>query len=657
MCGIAGHIRLDDHAPRLDIDVARRALQSLSHRGPDGSGEWRAEDGSCWLGHRRLAIIDLETGQQPMSDETKAIWVTFNGEIYNFQALRQELANLGHRFRTHSDTEVLVHGYVAWGATGLAQRLQGIFAFAVYDRRTSTLLLCRDHMGVKPLYWWSDGKTLIFASEIKTLLCFPEIRKSKKVYRPGVAQYIVTRYVSRPNTLFQDIQKLPEGCLIEFSRGSAIPAPSRYWDVRYEPRVNPDTQTLEELDVLLRRTVNMQLMSDVPLGVQLSGGVDSSMVVALMETMRRENGASEPIKTFAVGFDIPEFSELHHARQIAERYGTEHHEIIVGADDFVADFPRLCWLYDEPMGEPPAIPTYYMCQAAKKHVTVMLTGEGADEQFGGYSKYVFDSFSGMLDWLPDGARQAALRGAGAAMPFKARRLRSILEILGIGPEPQRFASWFGGFDSVLQQQLLHPDFLNDVSDGGLSHEFSTIMAGCNDKNDALNRFLYCDIHSRLVDDILVKGDRMSMAAGIESRVPFLDHRVVEFAANLPSNQKVSGLQKKIILKKLAERYLPHQTIYRRKVGFTVPLARWFTGPLAGLISHVLLSERFFDRGYFRPDVVKKIVREHISRKVDREQGIWLLLTLELWHRIFVDDDGSEAASERLSAELAPYLQR
>lgn len=657
MCGIAGHIRLDDSAPRLDIDVARRALQSLSHRGPDGSGEWRAEDDSCWLGHRRLAIIDLETGQQPMSDEAKAIWVTYNGEIYNFQSLRNELANLGHRFRTHSDTEVLVHGYVAWGATGLAQRLQGIFAFAVYDRRTSTLLLCRDHMGVKPLYWWSNGKTLIFASEIKTLLCFPEVRESKKVYRPGVAQYIVTRYVSRPNTLFQGVQRLPEGCLIEFSRGSALPTPTRYWDVRYEPREIPAAQTMEELDVLLRRTVNMQLMSDVPLGVQLSGGVDSSMVVALMETMRRENGASEPIKTFAVGFDIPEFSELHHAREIAERYGTEHHEIIVGADDFVADFPRLCWLYDEPMGEPPAIPTYYMCQAAKKHVTVMLTGEGADEQFGGYSKYVFDSFSGMLDWLPDGVRQTALRGAGAAMPFNARRVRSILEILGIGPEAQRFASWFGGFDSVLQQQLLHPDFVKDVSDGGLRDEFSLIMAGCNDKDDALNRFLYCDIHSRLVDDILVKGDRMSMAAGIESRVPFLDHRVVEFAAGLPSNQKVSGLQKKIILKKLAERYLPHQTIYRRKVGFTVPLARWFTGPLAGLISHVLLSDRFFDRGYFRPDVVRKIVREHIARKVDREQGIWLLLTLELWHRIFVDDDGSEAASERLSAELAPYLQR
>ena len=354
----------------------------------------------------------------------------------------------------------------------------------------------------------------------------------------------------------------------------------------------------------------------------------------------------EPIKTFAVGFDIAEFSELHHARKIAERYGTEHHEVVVGADDFIADFARLCWLYDEPMGEPPAIPTYYMCQAAKQHVSVMLTGEGADEQFGGYSKYVFDSFAGMLEWLPAGMRHAGLRGAGAAMPFQGRRLRSILEILGLSSETQRFASWFGGFDTSLQRQLLHPDFLKEVGDGGLESRFSAIMTGCNDRQSAFNRFLYCDIHSRLVDDILVKGDRMSMAAGIEARVPFLDHRVAEFAAGLPSRYKVAGLQKKILLKKLAERYLPHETIYRRKVGFTVPLGRWFGGPLAGLISQVLLSERFFERGYFQPEMVRKVVREHLERKVDREQGIWLLLTLELWHRIFVDDDGSAAASER-----------
>lgn len=654
MCGIAGHVRLTWGAPRLSQDAASQALRALTHRGPDGSGEWRAEDGSCWLGHRRLAIIDLASGQQPMSNGDGSIWVTFNGEIYNYEVLRAELEQLGCHFKTQSDTEVLVHGYQIWGSTMLAKRLQGLFAFAVYDVRKHVLVLCRDHMGVKPLYWWSDGRTLIFASEIKALLCFPEVRTSKKVSRPGVAQYIVTRYASRPHTLLEGIQKLPEGCLLEFTCGDPRPQPQpvRYWDVRYEANERPENQMLAELDTLLRHTVEMQLMSDVPLGVQLSGGVDSSMVVALMETVRRERGGREPIKTFAVGFDIPEFSELHHARKIAERYGTEHHEVVVGADDFIADFARLCWLYDEPMGEPPAIPTYYMCQAAKQHVSVMLTGEGADEQFGGYSKYVFDSFSGMLDWLPNGVRHSSLRGMGAAMPFKGRRLRSILEILGLSSESQRFASWFGGFDTSLQRQLLHPDFLKEVGDGGLEGEFSAIMSGCNDKESALNRFLYCDIHSRLVDDILVKGDRMSMAAGIEARVPFLDHRVVEFAAGLPTQHKVSGLQKKILLKKLAERYLPHETIYRRKVGFTVPLARWFGGPLSGLISHVLLSERFFDRGYFQPDVVKRVVRQHMERKVDREQGIWLLLTLELWHRIFVDDDGSAAASERLGAELA-----
>lgn len=657
MCGIVGHLRLRSDTPCVSPDTARQALLALAHRGPDGSGEWRARDDACWLGHRRLAIIDLVSGQQPMSNGDGSVWVTFNGEIYNYRTLRAELEQHGCIFQTRSDTEVLVHGYQVWGGTGLAQRLQGLFAFGIYDAGRRRLMLCRDHMGVKPLYWWSDGKTLIFASEIKSLLCFPEVSASKKVYRPGVAQYIVTRYASRPHTLFEQIRKLPEGCLIEFSCGEPLPQPVSYWDVRYQPRDMPQEQMLTELDALLRRTVDMQLMSDVPLGVQLSGGVDSSMVVALMETMRRENGAREPIKTFAVGFDIPEFSELHHARKIAERYGTEHHEVVVGANDFIADFARLCWLYDEPMGEPPGIPTYYMCQAAKQHVTVMLTGEGADEQFGGYSKYVFDSFSGMLDWMPNGVRHAGLRGAGAAMPFQGRRLRSILEILSLGSESQRFASWFGGFDTTLQRQLLRPDFLEEVGDGGLENEFSAIMDGCNDKESALNRFLYCDIHSRLVDDILVKGDRMSMAAGIESRVPFLDHRVVEFAAGVAPRHKVAGLQKKILLKKLAERYLPHDTIYRRKVGFTVPLARWFGGPLAGLISGVLLSDRSFDRGYFRPEMVRKVVREHIDGKIDREQGIWLLLTLELWHRIFVDDDGSAAAAERLSADLAQFSSR
>ena len=655
MCGIAGFFRLDMRAAPLDVTAGRRALAALQHRGPDGSGDWQSADGLCWLGHRRLSIIDIAAGAQPMSNEDGKIWVTFNGEIYNFKQLRDELIGLGHAFKTHSDTEVLIHGYEAWGAPGLVARLQGLFAFAIYDGHRRALLLCRDHMGVKPLYWWSDGKAIAFASEMKALLCFPAVAASRRVNQASVAQYIVTRYASRPNTLLENIQRLPEGCFLEVQAGSQAPLnPVRYWDVRHQRREVSEADALAELEILLQRTIDAQLMSDVPLGVQLSGGVDSSLVVALMEARRRERGENTPIKTFAVGFDIPQFSELPYARMVAERYGTEHHEIVVGPDDFIQDFARLCWLHDEPMGEPSAIPTFYMCQAAKDHVSVMLSGEGADEQFGGYSKYVFDQFSAGLDWMPGGVRQKLLRSLGAALPFKARRLRSILEILALPDQANRFASWFGGFDLPLQQTLLHPSLLREIQDGGLYRNFNSIIADCA-SDDALDRFLYCDIHSRLVDDILVKGDRMSMAAGIEARVPFLDHHVVEFAARLPREYKVRGLQKKVLLKLLAEKYLPAEVIYRRKVGFTVPLTRWFTGPLSGFVSELLLSDRCLDRGYFRREAITRMVQEHISRKVDREQGLWLLITLELWHRLFVDDDASTAAVDRLSNDLAPLM--
>ena len=654
MCGIAGYFRIDRHAPPLDAAVGRRALAVLHHRGPDGGGDWQSADGMCWLGHRRLSIIDLAYGAQPMGNEDGKVWVTFNGEIYNYRPLREELVGLGHAFKTQSDTEVLVHGYEAWGAAGLVKRLQGLFAFAIYDGHRHTLTLFRDHMGVKPLYWWSDGRAIAFASEMKALLCFPAVAASRRVNKASVAQYIVTRYASRPNTLLENIQRLPEGCFLEIKAGNPPLNPVRYWDVRHQRRALSEVDALNELEVLLHNTIDAQLMSDVPLGVQLSGGVDSSLVVALMEARRRERGDSAPIKTFAVGFDIPEFSELPYARMVAERYGTEHHEIVVGPDDFIKDFARLCWLYDEPMGEPSAIPTYYMCKAAKEHVTVMLCGEGADEQFGGYSKYVFDQFSRWLDWMPSGARQSLLRGVGGVLPFQARRVRSILEILGIPDQASRFASWFGGVDTVTQQSLLHPNLMREIQDGGLHQAFVTILADCASHN-ALDRFLYCDIHSRLVDDILVKGDRMSMAAGIEARVPFLDHRVVEFAARLPGEYKVRGRHKKVLLKMLAEKYLPPEVIHRRKVGFTVPLTRWFTGPLSGFVSQLLLSERCLERGYFRRDAITRMVENHIARKVDREQGLWLLITLEMWHRLFVDDDGSEAAVDRLTDELAPLM--
>jgi len=655
MCGIAGYLRLrpESSAP-ISPDVAREMLAAIRRRGPDGEGQWRSADDLCWLGHRRLAIIDLHTGDQPMCNEDGTIWTVFNGEIYNYVPLRTELEAQGHHFKTRSDTEVLVHGYEQWGLRGLAARLQGIFAFAVYDTVERTLSLARDPMGVKPLYWWSDGNALLFASEMKSLLRHPALR-GRKVNRAGVAQVLVTRYVSRPNTMFEGVSRLPEGCCISVDVNGHVPAaPLRYWDVRYRSEQVDLEEATEQLDALLKRTVDMQLMSDVPLGVQLSGGVDSSLVVALMDSLRREKGDSARVKTFSVGFDVAEFSELGYARKVAERYGTEHHEITVGFKDFAEELPFLAWIYDEPMGEPPAIPTYFMCREAKKHVSVMLCGEGADEQFGGYSKYMFDQFSAALDWMPSGIRNVLLRGVASRLPFEGRRLRSMAEILAIADAPRRFASWYGGFDTDLQARVLSEAMRNEIGDGGLASAFDEIVNSC-DGSTALDRFLYCDVHTRLVDDILVKSDRMSMGAGIEARVPFLDHKLVEFAASLPQHLKVSGLSSKIVLKRLAERYIPRETIYRRKVGFTVPLTRWFAGPWRSLIDDVLLSDRCLDRGYYDPDVVRGIVRDHVGGRIDREQGIWMMLVLEIWHRLFVDDDGSEAAVGRVRADFARSL--
>ncbi len=655
MCGIAGCLRLrPETSGPLSVDVAAAMLAVMRRRGPDGEGQWRSADDLCWLGHRRLAIIDLHTGDQPMCNEGGTVWTVFNGEIYNYRDLRTELEARGHRFKTRSDTEVLVHGYEEWGPRGLATRLQGLFAFAIYDVVRRTLCLVRDPMGVKPLYWWTDGNVLLFASEMKSLLRHPGLR-DRRVNRAGVAQVIVTRYVSRPATMFEGMWRLPEGCYLEFTVGNGtLSKPQRYWDVHYQPQQIKLGEAVEQLDALLKHTVDMQLMSDVPLGVQLSGGVDSSVVVAMMETLRREKSDPAPVKTFSVGFDIAEFSELDYARKVAERYDTEHHEITVGFKDFAEELPFLAWIYDEPMGEPPAIPTYFMCREAKQHVTVMLCGEGADELFGGYSKYVFDQFSAALNWMPSGVRHGFLRGIAGHLPFQGRRLRSMAEILSIADLPRRFASWYGGFDTELQSHVLSDALRAEVGDGGLALAFQGIIDGC-DSHGALDRFLYCDIHTRLVDDILVKGDRMSMGASIEARVPFLDHKLAEFAARLPQHLKVSGMRSKIVLKRLAERYIPRETIYRRKVGFTVPLTRWFAGPWRGLITDVLLSDRCLDRGYYNADVVRHIVNDHVQRRVDREQGIWLMLVLEIWHRLFVDDDGSEEAVGRVKADFASSI--
>jgi asparagine synthase (glutamine-hydrolysing) len=622
----------------------------LAHRGPDGSGHWTSRDQRCWLGHTRLAIIDLAQGAQPMISEDSALAVSFNGEIYNYRELRATLEREGHAFRTQSDTEVLLAGYRAWGGRKLVTQLSGLFAFAIYDALHRTLFLARDHAGVKPLFWWSDGRELVFASEMKALLAFPAVRRTLRVDTPAIAQVIVTRTVSRPRTLFQGVHRLPEGTTLTAAPGRGDPRPERYWDLPYAPRPMREADAVAELERRLAAVVEQQLVADVPVGVQLSGGVDSSLVAALMDRVRLERGDAEPVKSFSIGFDIAQYSELAFARQVATRYRTEHHEIEIGAEDFVADFAQLCWFHDEPMGEPSAIPTYYMCREAKRHVTVMLCGEGADERFGGYSKYTFEAWAARLSWLPASLREPALRKLASAMPFRARRARSILEIAAIPSQSRRFASWFGCFDTRHSLDVLSDDFIARHGDGGLESAYDDILRDCR-AVETLERFAYCDGHARLVDDILVKGDRMSMAAGIEARVPFLDPSLADFAGSVPSGLKIKGRERKHILKQVAARYLPDNVIHRRKVGFTVPLTRWFTGALAPMVRGLLMSERALARGYFDPSRLRATIEGHLAHRIDREQALWILVALEIWHRLFVDDDGSRDAVLRVAAQM------
>jgi asparagine synthase (glutamine-hydrolysing) len=649
VCGIAGQLRLSDRAGEIAPAVADAMLARLAHRGPDGRGQWRSSDRRCWLGHTRLAIIDLATGAQPMTTED-GLAITFNGEIYNFRELRAELEREGERFRTQSDTEAILLGYRRWGGAALLGRLQGLFAFAIYDARSQSLLLARDHAGVKPLFWCRAGDELLFASEMKSLLAHPAVGARRRVNEAGIAQLVVTRTVARPQTLLDGVMRLPEGHAMRASVARGIEPAEAYWDLEPQPRPIGEDEALGDLERRLKEVVAQQLVADVPVGVQLSGGVHSSLVAALMDTIRRERGERHAVRSFSIGFDIAAFSELPYAKRVAERYATEHREIVIGANDFVDDFARLAWFHDEPMGEPSAVPTYYMCRRAKPHVSVMLCGEGADERFGGYSKYSFEALATRLAFLPDALRLKALRAVAGALPFRARRVAALLEVAAIPSQALRFASWSGGFDAVQARQVLHERFRQRHGDGGLEAAFEAILSGCNGA-DTLERFGYCDGHARLVDDMLVKGDRMSMATGVEARVPFLDHRLAEFSARLPASLKIKGFERKHLLKKLAEKYLPREVIYRRKVGFTVPLTRWFTGPLAPLVRGLLLSSRALDRGYFDREALRAVIDGHVQRRTDREQAIWVLLALEIWHRLFIDDDGSPQAIERVQAQL------
>jgi asparagine synthase (glutamine-hydrolysing) len=622
MCGFAAFF--DPDGLRPDERWISAAARALTHRGPDDGGAL-IEDG-VGLAFRRLSIVDLATGHQPLTNEDGTVWIVYNGEVYNHAELRRELEALGHRYRTNSDTESIVHGYEQWGER-IVERLRGMFAFALWDRARRRLFCARDRLGVKPLYVARAGRSFVCASEIKALFAFPGVERA--VRPESVVEHLTLRYTAAPRTLLRGIDKLPPGHhLTVDATGSHT---QRYWRVEsWEPKHElSDAQALGELSERFTESVRLELMSDVPLGALLSGGVDSSLVVAAMSKL-----IDRPVQTFSVGFDAPgPYSELPFARVVAQHCRTEHREIVVGAADLLRELPRLVWHQDEPVSEPAAIPTYLVSQLARQSVTVVLTGEGGDELFAGYPKYAVDPVARRIAALPGPIRSLLIDHVIDRLPFGFRKLQVVGRSARFRAEPERLAAWFAGFAGDERRSLLGPALAGH--DGAAVRSFEAALEGSTARRP-LDRMLDVDLKLWLGDDLLPKMDKMSMAASLEARVPLLDHELLEWTARLPQRLKVRGLEGKVLLKRLARQWLPREIVDRPKVGFTVPLSPWFRGPLRELVADTLLSPTCLARGYYRPEALRAVVEDHLEGRRDRARELWTLLTLELWHRRFVD---------------------
>ncbi|MGH9796954.1 MAG: asparagine synthase (glutamine-hydrolyzing) [Candidatus Polarisedimenticolia bacterium] len=636
MCGIAGIVGFE---PREPVDGTRlvRMRDTLRHRGPDGEGLWT--EGPVGLAHRRLAIVDLAGGAQPMSNEDGSIWIVCNGEIYNHVDLRSRLRARGHRFRTGSDTESIVHLYEEEGE-GCVERLRGMFAFALWDRERGRLLLARDRLGIKPLYYARTDRELLFASEIKAILAAGTIRA--ELEDAVLPEFLATRLVAGEATFFRGIRKLLPARTLSWSAAGGI-RQRRYWSLPFDLRATAAPLEVEarEVRARLESAVRIHLMSDVPLGLFLSGGLDSSGLAALMAK------AGGPLRTFSVGFDEPGASELPYARMVAEAVGAAHHEVVVSPGEFFDALPRLVWHEDEPIAFASSVPLYFVACLARDHVKVVLTGEGADELFLGYNRYRVTAWNERLGSAYDRLLPAAVRGglrrAARALPRTLRRY-SDRTFLALPPGPRsRFFENFAVFPELLQRRLLaRPELLaaRDPYADAL-RRFAQAPGGI------LERMSHVDLQGHLVE-LLMKQDQMSMAASIESRVPFLDHEFVEHVVATPGRYKLRGLRTKAVLRRALQDLVPRAVLARRKMGFPVPVGRWLRGPFRKVVEDLVLGPRALARGLFEPAALRRLVREHDAGAADHGDRLWSLLNLELWQRIFLD--GEAAASVRCGDE-------
>jgi asparagine synthase (glutamine-hydrolysing) len=637
MCGICG-IFFANREWRVQGDVLARMNRRIVHRGPDDEGFFVEEN--VGLAMRRLSIIDVKSGHQPLANENRDVWIVFNGEIYNHAELRENLEARGHQYRTRSDTETIVHLYEEYGSD-CVKHLRGMFAFVIWDRRKRALFAARDRLGIKPFYYRWDGNSFLFGSEIKTILTYPGV--DAEFDRGRLAEYLTFGYITGPQTMYSGIRKLMPGHTLDLSeRGE--PKITRYWDlvVPVDELPREHSYYVKNYRENLESAVGSHLMSDVPLGVFLSGGLDSSAVAALTAKIR-----GDKIQTFAVGYGEEEFSELPYARQVADHIHSDHHEVRLSREEFFDSLPRLIWHEDEPIVWPSSVSLYYVARLARERVTVVLTGEGSDETLAGYTRYAWTLLNSKMDrtyraMTPAFLRRWLRQGIASA-PLSASLHRKLEHTFlmrdGASWPSFYFDNFYSAFSDAEFNELLTPEALQSAG-----HAYNGSMEPWeHSSGDLLHRLLYTDINSYLIE-LLMKQDQMSMAASIESRVPFLDHPLVEFTARIPAAHQIKGMAGKFILKEAVEDLLPHDIIYRKKMGFPTPWAYWLAGPQLQQVENLLTEPRSAARGLFRPETISQIFAEHRTGHRDHGNRIWRLLNLELWQRVCLEGNLESAST-------------
>lgn len=628
MCGICGIIDYKSSVRSREESLIRMR-DAMSHRGPDDKGLYINRRGIfAGLGHRRLSIIDLSpAGHQPMSNEDGTAHIALNGEIYNYHELREDMEKKGHKFKSDTDTEAVIHLYEEYGR-GCVKFLRGMFAFAIWDEKSRALFLARDRAGKKPLFYYYRDGSFCFASELSALMLSGMVKK--EINNQAIDQYLTFGYIPAPSTIYTDVFKLPPAHSMTLDeKGLKV---EKYWSLDFSKKIDiSEEDAASETMRLLEDAVRVRLYSDVPLGAFLSGGIDSSVVVALMSRL-----SGKKVRTFSIGFDNGEYNELKYARIIAEKFGTEHNEFMV-RPNAMEILPLLVTRYGEPYADSSCIPTYYVSRETRKHVTVALNGDGGDELFGGYERYQAMAFSESYQRLP-GILKNMVSGMNALLPDsinpknRARNIKRFLRAIDM-PAGERYLRWVGIFDNETKKGLYSPDFRNRIRASD-TLAFLSPYFNASTGLGMVDRAIMADTDLYLPYDLLVKVDIASMANSLEARSPFLDHHLMEFAASLPASYKVRGLVKKYILKKAIKGLIPRENIYRRKMGFGVPVGDWLRSDMKDFLHETLLSKKSLGRGYFNPETITRIAEEHVEGRADWTYKLWALLMLELWHESY-----------------------